>query len=545
MFKAIKTPKVFFILVLLFACSKDKKEENKKIVFDEKPSYGDAIVVASIGDASYLNPILASDSASGDINGLVYNGLVKYDKDINLVGDLAKSWEISQDGLVITFFLHEDVRWHDGIPFTAKDVKFTYEKLIDPKVKTPYSSDFEKVLKVEVLDKYTLRISYKEPFSPGLASWGMGIVPRHIFNKGDFNTNPANQHPVGTGPYIFKEWRRDEKIILEANPDYFEGRPYIDRYIYRIIPDQAVEFLELKAGNVDMMGLTPHQYKKEINFPKFRQQFNSFRYPSFGYTYLGYNLLNPLFKDKRIRQAIAYAINKEEIIEGIVLGLGRPATGPFPPTSWAHNPSVKQYPYDPDKAQKILTNIGWKDTDNDGILDKKGKKFEFTIMTNQGNKMRALCAEIIQANLKKIGIKVNIHIIEWSAFIHQYIDKKKFEVVILGWGLSRDPDCFSIWHSSQIDEGKYNFISYENKEVDNLLIKGRRVFDQKMRKQIYYRIHTILAEEQPYTFLYVGDALPVVNKRFHGIKVAPLGIGYNFIKWYVPKKLQVYTQFTK
>ncbi len=192
-----------------------------------------------------------------------------------------------------------------------------------------------------------------------------------------------------------------------------------------------------------------------------------------------------------------------------------------------------------------MTECGWKDTDNDGILDKKGKKFEFTIMTNQGNKMRALCAEIIQADLKKAGIKVNIHIIEWSSFIHQYIDKRKFEAVILGWSLSPDPDCYSIWHSNQIGEGKYNFISYRNKEVDSLLVEGRRIFDQEKRKEIYHRIHSILAEEQPYIFLYVADALPVVSKRFHGIEVAPLGISYNFIKWYVPKKLQKYTQFTK
>ncbi len=538
MLKKIKIFKTVFLLLFLFGCS--KREKKEEIKFEDKPCYGDIIIDVSIGDASYLNPVLATDTSSGTINTLVYNGLVKYDKDLNLIGDLAKSWKISEDKLVITFYLHENVKWHDGIPFTANDVKFTYEQLINPKVKTPYSSKFEEVSGVEVIDEYTLRITYKEPFSPGLSSWGMGIIPRHIFQKGDFNTHPANQNPIGTGPYIFKEWKRDEKIVLEANPEYFEGKPYIDKYVYRIIPDQAVEFLELKSGNIDMMTLTPHQYQSETNSLQFQEQCNRFRYPNFVYTYLGYNLLNPLFKDKRIRQAIAYAINKEEIIQGVLLGLGKPATGPFPPLSWAYNPAVKQYPYDIDKAKEILNEIGWKDTNNDGILDKNGKKFEFTITTNQGNKMRALCAEIIQANLSKIGIKINIHIIEWSSFIHQYIDKKKFEAIILGWSLSFDPDCYNIWHSSQMKEDKYNFISYKNEEVDKLLVKGRRVFDQEKRKEIYYRIHTILAEEQPYTFLYVGDALPVIHNRFYGVKVSSSGIGYNFIKWYVPKSLQKY-----
>ncbi len=539
MLKKINIFKAVFLLLFLFGCT--KREKKEEIKFEAQPCYGDIIIDVSIGDASYLNPVLATDTSSGTINNLVYNGLVKYDKDLNLIGDLAKSWKISEDKLVITFYLHENVKWHDGIPFTANDVKFTYEQLINPKVKTPYSSKFEEVSVVEVIDEYTLRITYKEPFSPGLSSWGMGIIPRHIFQKGDFNTHPANQRPIGTGPYIFKEWKRDEKIVLEANPEYFEGKPYIDKYVYRVIPDQAVEFLELKSGNVDMMSLTPHQYQNETNSLQFQEQFNRFRYPNFVYTYLGYNLLNPLFKDKRIRQAIAYAINKEEIIQGVLLGLGKPATGPFPPLSWAYNPAVKQYPYDIDKAKEILNEIGWKDTNNDGILDKNGKKFEFTITTNQGNKMRALCAEIIQANLSKIGIKINIHIIEWSSFIHQYIDKKKFEAIILGWSLSLDPDCYNIWHSSQMKEDKYNFISYKNEEIDKLLVAGRRVFDQEKRKEIYYRIHALLAEEQPYTFLYVGDALQVVHNRFYGVKAAPSGIGYNFIKWYVPKSLQKYT----
>jgi len=507
-----------------------------------QPAYGDTIIEASIGDASYLNPILASDSASGDINGYVYNGLVKYDKNLNMVGDLAESWDISEDGLVITFHLRKNVKWHDGEPFTSDDVKFTYEKLVDPNTKTPYASDYLMIDRFEIVDPYTVKIIYKEPFSPGLESWGMGIIPKHIFEKGDFNSHPANRHPIGTGPYKFVEWKTDERILLEANDDYFEGRPYINHIIYRIVPDQAVQFLELRKGTIDTMGLTPDQFQKEAISKDFLDNFNKFRYPSFGYTYLGYNLKNPLFKDKRVRRAITFAINRQEIIDGVLLGLGQISTGPFPPTSWAYNKGIPVYEHNPEKAKKLLYNCGWQDRDGDGILDKDGRPFSFTLMTNQGNKMRQLCATIIQFNLRDVGVQVKIRILEWAAFIHQYIDKKNFDAVILGWSLSRDPDQYAIWHSSQVKEGQYNFISYSNSEVDRLLVEGRRTFEMERRREIYHKIHAILAEEQPYTFLYVADALPVVHKRFHGIEVAPAGIGYNFIKWYVPEDQQKYTR---
>ncbi|PKM92975.1 MAG: peptide-binding protein [Elusimicrobia bacterium HGW-Elusimicrobia-4] len=528
--------KNLLFLFLVFCFVGCQKTETVKQTSGNN-NFGDYYVESSIGDASYLNPILASDSASADINNLVFNGLVKYDKNINIVGDLAESWNVSADGKTIIFNLRKNVFWHDGKPFTAEDVEFTYQKLIDPKVKTPYSSDFELVKKFEIINPYKIKITYKEPFSPGLISWGMGIIPKHIFENGEFNTHPANRKPIGTGPYKFVEWKTDEKIVLEANPDYFEGTPHIAKYIYRIIPDQAVQFLELRNETIDSMGLTPDQFNA---YPSFFTNYNKFRYPSFGYAYLGYNLLNPLFNEKEIRQAIAHSINKKEIINGILLGYGVPATGPYPPTSWAYNPDVSDYEYEPEKAKKIFRKYGWIDSDKDGWLDKNGKKFEFTIITNQGNKSRAVAAELIQSHLKKVGMKVNIRILEWSTFIHQYIDKKNFDAVILGWSLSHDPDQYPLWHSSQQKEGQYNFVSYKNKEVDKLLEEGRRIFPEKQRQKIYRKIHKILAEDQPYTFLYVADALPVIHKRFIGPEVAPLGIGWNFREWYVPKENQKY-----
>jgi peptide/nickel transport system substrate-binding protein len=491
-------------------------------------------VISSIGDARRLNPIIANDSASGTINDMVFNGLVKYDKNIRLIGDLAERWDVSPDGKTITFHIRKGVKWHDGVEFTADDALFTFQKVTDPKVVTPYGSSYMDVQKAEAVDRYTFRVIYTEPFSPALESWAMGMIPKHLLDGKDVNTAPFNRNPVGTGPYKFKEWTGGQKIVLEANDRYFEGRPNIDQFIYRIIPDPATMFQELLSGGVDMMGLNALQYLRKSETRRIRENYRKFRYPANAFTYLGYNLTSPFFSDMKVRRALAYAIDRQSIIDGVLLGIGRPCTGPFSYVSWAYNPEVRPYPHEPDRAAGLLAEAGWKDSDNDGVLDKGGRPFRFTIMTNQGNNERIRSAEIIQQNLKKVGIDVKIRVMEWQAFLEQ-IDKRSFDAIILGWSMGRDPDIYDIWHSSKTKKGEYNFIGYSNPEVDRLLVEGRRTFDMEKRKKIYYRIHEILAEEQPYAFLYVPDATPVVHKRFKGIEEAPLGIMYNFIDWHVPE----------
>ncbi|OGX26341.1 MAG: peptide-binding protein [Omnitrophica WOR_2 bacterium RIFCSPHIGHO2_02_FULL_45_21] len=502
--------------------------------------YGDALVSGSIADARTLVPILASDSSSSDVCGMLFNGLIKYDKEINLIGDLAQSWEIQHDGLSIIFHLREGISWHDGKPFTAKDVEFTYQKLIDPLVRTPYSGDFQKIKSLEVINDYTVKITYKEPFSPALASWAMPIMPKHLLEKENLNSTAFSRHPVGSGPYRFKAWKAQEKIELTANKEYFEKAPYISRSIYRVIPDEATLFLELQAQGVDSSGLTPLQYRKlsETNF--FKQNYRKFRLESFSYTYLGFNLNNPLFKDKRIRQALNYAIDKNEIISGVLLGLGRITTGPFVPESWAYNHNIRPLEFSPQKAKELLAECGWLDHDKDGWLDKEGMGFEFTIITNQGNLERQRVGEIIQARLAALGIKVKLKVVEWSVFLSEFIDKRHFEAVLLGWALGREPDNYDIWHSSKMKEGEFNFIGYSNPEVDRLLDEARKTFEQNKRKEAYHRIQEIIYEEQPCVFLYVPDALPIISSRFEGIQPAPIGIGYNFIQWWVPKSKQKY-----
>ncbi len=527
---------VLLIAMLFVAASQQSVTSSEK---PEQATYGDALIAGSIGEPSILIPMLAGDSASHEVAGLVFNGLVKYDTDLSVIGDLADSWDISPDGLVITFHLKKGVKWTDGVEFTAEDIMFGYKTIIDEKTPTPYKEDYLQVKKAEMPDRYTFRVIYEKPFAPALTTWGSLIVlPKHLLEGKDITKTEFTRNPIGLGPYKLLRWSPGQEVVLESNKDYFEGRPYISRYVYKIIPDPATMFLELHAGSIDMMGLTPIQYTKQTSTDFYKENFQKFRYPVFSYTYMGFNLKHPWFKDKRVRQAIAHAIDKSEIVDVVLFGLGSPATGPYVPNTWPYNPHVRKYEYSLDKARNLLKDAGWVDRDGDGILEKDGKPFEFSILTNQGNSLRMNTATIIQWRLAKIGIKVNIRAIEWSTFINEFVDKRRFEAVILGWSIGIDPDQYDIWYSGKTREKEFNFVSFNNKEVDDLLEQGRRTFDIEKRKKYYYRIQEILAEEVPYIFLYVPDATPIVHSRFKGIKPTTIGISYNLHKWYVPERLQ-------
>ncbi|HEY5974301.1 MAG TPA: peptide-binding protein [Geobacteraceae bacterium] len=532
---------LWLILVLVgqFACSATNPTDQPPPRRPAgTPAYGDSLVEGTIGEPSTLVPLLASDASSHAVAGQVYNGLLKYDKNLQLTGDLADSWDVAPDGLTITFHLRRGVRWHDGQPFTTRDVLYTYRVTIDPKTPTAYAEDFKQVQSVTAPDPYTVRVTYAKPFAPALASWGVAILPAHLLEGKEITKSELARHPVGTGPYRFKEWVAGQKVVLESNHDYFEGRPYIDRLIYRVIPDTSTMYMELKAGGLDLMNLTPVQYSRQTSNLEFLERFAKYRYPAAAYTYLGYNLRNPLFTDQRVRQAITSAINKDELIHGVLFGMGQLAHGPFKPGTWAHNPNIKAFPYDPARAAALLAEAGWRERNGDGILVKNGKPFQFTILTNQGNDARLKTAQIIQFRLKKVGIDVKIRVIEWASLLTNFIDKGNFDALIMGWTITPDPDLFDVWHSSKTGPKELNFIGYKNAEVDRLIEDGRHTFDQEKRRRCYWRIQEIFAQEQPYTFLYVPDALPVVSARFRGIEPAPAGIGHNQIKWYVPKEEQ-------
>ena len=499
---------------------------------------GDTLVEAALGEASNLIPALASDTASFAVIDRVYDGLVKMDKDLNLVPALAEAWDFSDDQRILTFKLRQDVRWHDGEPFTARDALFTYELMVDPGTPTAYANSFQQIEKAEAVDDHTFRVTYRRPLAKALSSWSFSIMPAHLLEGQDLTTSPLARRPIGTGPYKFDKWEAGQRVTLAANDDYFAGRPHIDRLVVKIIPDLNAQMLELMAGNIDTMNLTPDQYEEKSGAAAFTAAYNTFRYPAFSYGYLGFNLKRPLFQDQRVRQALAYAIDKEEIVEGVLLGLGRVANGPFKPDMWANNQKVAPYPYDPAKARALLAEAGW--TEEGGLLVKGGRPLSFTILTNQGNKTREQVGTIIQARLKEIGIEVKLQVIEWAAFLKEYLDRGNFDAIIMGWTIPNDPDMFDIWHSSKNRPGELNFIGYKNEEVDRLVDEARFILDQAGRKKAYDRVQEILRDEAPYVFLYVPDALPAVARRFIGPEVGPGGLGHNFNQWFVPLADQKY-----
>jgi len=497
----------------------------------------DAYVSSGTGDARVLIPLFADDATSGSICELVYNGLTRVDKDLETAPDLAERWEVRDGGLTITFYLRKDVFWHDGEPFTSRDVEFTYRTILDPASGCPYISSYQDIEDIEVRGPYEITFKYSRPYAPALLKFGMGIIPAHIFSGiDDIRGSSYARAPVGTGPYTFSRWEEGRYIILDAYQDYYEHEPYIKRYVYRVIPDQAVQFLELVSEEVDSMDLDPYQYLYRSETEEFRRRINKYRYLAHSYTYIGYNLKDPLFKDRRVRKALSCAINRNEIIEAVLLGLGEPCTGPFLKGTAHYDESVEGYDHDPERARKLLERAGWIDKDGDGVLEKNGRAFVFRIATNQGNKVREDVATVVQSQWARVGVKAEIQVVAWSAFLDQFVGKKNFQAVLLGWTIPVDPDIYSVWHSDSMREGGLNFISYSDKRVDGLIEAGRAEFDPEKRSAIYRKIHGHLSEDAPYTFLFFPYATPAVQKRFRGIEPAPAGIGYNFIDWYVPEK---------
>lgn len=550
----------FFCLLLLLAAllalpgcgSEDQPEEDPKAPAADKagplpdeqnlePQYGGRIIMGSIGEPSNLIPPLATDGASHEIADLLYVAPLKYDKDLNITTEAAESYEVLEDGRLLRFTLKKGILWDDGTELTTDDVIFTYELMVDPETPTAYAEDYKQIQEIKALDDYTFEVRYEKPFARSLITWMHAILPRHALEGENLLETPLSRMPLSAGPYRLKDWVAGQRLVLEARDDYFEGRPYLDQVVYRIIPDLATMFLELKAGNLDIMNLTPQQYLYQTKGPTW-DDFRKFKFLSFGYTYLGYNLRKPMFQDVRVRQALAYAIDKEEIVKGVLLGLGVATIGPYKPGTWVYNEDIEPYGYHPEKATALLAEAGWTDSDGDGVLDKDGQPFAFTILTNQGNDLRIKTATIIQNRLGKLGIQVEIRTVEWAAFLKEFINKGRFDAMILAWNILQDPDIYDVWHSSKAALGGLNHVGYIEPEVDRLLEAGRSTMDRDKRKEIYDKLQVLLHRDQPYCFLFVPYSLPIVHGRFHGIEAAPSGIMHNFNRWWVPTSMQRYSE---
>jgi len=425
---------------------------------------------------------------------------------------------------VLVFHLRPNVRFHDGHVFDAHDVEFTYKAIMNPKNLSPRIADYEPVRSVKVIDPLTVRMVYKRLYSPALGTWGMGILPEHMLNKQtlrkeairlgkdpdtfSLRQSSFNRHPMGCGPFVFREWKSDQFIILDRFEDYWEGPPSYERYMFRIVPDLLTQEMEFYAGTLDSYDVQPHQVKRLKTDPRFQ----SFSGTSFGYSYIGYNMRRKPFDDPRVRTALSMAINVDKIIEYVLYGQGERITGPFVKQTDYYDHKIKPIPYDPGGALKLLEEAGWI-RNGDGWLEKDGKRLDFTLITNSGNDTRKAILAIAQDAWKQIGIDVRTDILEWSVFIQERVNKLDFDVLILGWRMGIEPDLYQIWHSSQTHLHQLNFVDFKNKEADDLIIKIRQEYDHKRQVEYCHRLHEIIAQEQPYTFLYVGKWTAVLDKR--------------------------------
>jgi peptide/nickel transport system substrate-binding protein len=502
---------------------------------------GGTLIDAMIGEPSGLIYMVAGESAAGAISSNIFNKLLKYDKNLDLEGELVESWQVSSDQKTISFKLKPNLKWSDGKPLTSADVFWTWQAVTDEKTRSPYASDFQLVRKAETPDALTFSVTYDQAYAPALDSWaGLQILPKHLLQGQDLHTTAFARKPVGSNYYKLDSWTNGENIKLSRNPSSVLGQAKIDNLVTRIIPDSSAQFLELMADNIDSMGLDPIKYARIIPArPELKQKLALYKELGNSYTYMGFNLKRKPYDDVRVRKAINYAIDKQEIIDGVYLGLGIDIASPYKPgTRWS-NPDLKPYPYDPQKAKALLQEAGFTDSDGDGVLERDGKPFSFEILTNQ-NKEREKSAVLIQRRLKNVGIQANIRAIEWASFISRFIKTGDFDVVILGWGLGLDPDQFNIWHSSQQAPGQFNFIGYNNPTIDKLLEQGRTELNPDKRQKIYHEFARVLLEDSPIVYLSAGYGLSAIHKRVKGIDnpAPPAGVGWNTYDWYIPEPLR-------
>ncbi len=529
----------FFCAMLAILAGQASAQADSAKIAEDALAPGDRIIFGTIGEASNLISYLSTDSASHEIASLIFVAPLRYNKDLEPEPWAAETWSIEDNGKRMRFTLRKGILWEDGQELTAEDVAFTYRVVTDPATASPYAEDFLRVKEFKVLDRYSFEVTYEHFFTRAVASWMNPILPRHILEGQNIRNTPFSRRPIGAGPYRLKAWESGSRISLEASPAYFEGAPNIKEVVYRIIPDDATMFMETRAGRLDVMNLSPLQYLRQSSGPFWEREFRKYQYLASVYIFLGFNLEHPFFSDLKVRKAISQAINRQDLVQGVLLGLGVAAFGPFKPGSWAYHPTLKPVSQDFAAAKKLLKEAGFTPGKN-GILERQGKPLSFTILTNQGNEQRILTATVIQSQLAKIGVDARIRTVEWAAFIREFVNKGRFDAVILGWTIPQDPDIFQIWHSSQAHDGGLNFIHYRNPALDRLLEEARATPNQQARVAMYAKIQEILAEDQPYCFLFVPYALPIVQSRFQGISPALAGIMYNFDKWWVPRAQQRY-----
>ena len=469
---------------------------------------------------SRINPILSTDSASSTISDSIFSGLFKYDKSGKVICDMAKSYElISPTRLKIK--LKENILWHDGAKFTADDVIFTFNTINNPNIFTPLTSDFEKVKEIKKINNFELEVIYKEPYFKALHIWMIGILPYHILkNEKDLMSSKFNKNPIGTGMYKLSKFIPSQDIILTKNEHYYDGVPKIDTIKYKFIPDEGTSFAMLNSKKIDVDGLTPLQIDRQLK-PNFYKNFDVYEKQSFAYTYLGFNLKDKKWQNKKLREAINLAIDKQEMVDILFFSHGKVCTGPFLPNTFAFNDSIKASSLDIEKSKRLLKELGF---------DAKNH-FTFTVFTNANNPTRLNAALIMQHQLKKVNIDMKIKVLEWQAFLNTIVLPKKFDAILLGWGLALMPDARSIWHSKSDTKGGFNLVGYSNNKVDNSIELAEKTTDISTLSKIYQGIFYEIANDLPYIFLYIPNDITAISKDIKNVSNSIIGISHNQKEW--------------
>jgi peptide/nickel transport system substrate-binding protein/microcin C transport system substrate-binding protein len=482
---------------------------------------------------STLHPLNATDLYANHVLERIYETLAETDAETLAFNPLlAERWEVSADHRVYTFHLNPKARWQDGQPVTAEDVKFSFDVLFNEKLKTrakwaAYYGNFERA---EALDARTVRFTARADHYKNFINLALNlrIVPKARFGA-DPNETPLAKQPLGSGPYRLDTWNRGASIVLQRNPDYWgadlpqnRGRYNPGRVLTRFVKEDKVALEELKKGDLDILTLSPEQWVRETGGAEFGPEAGAAtrivklemrnRAPR-GYSYVGYNLGSPLFGDKRVRRAMGLLYDRDTYIDKFFHGLQVKAVGPFDVTSPYTSPNVKPLGFSVAEALRLLREAGWKDSDGDGLLDKDGRAFRFTVMT-ANPEISVKILTLAKESMRQAGVEMNIKVVDWTTFL-TLIDEYKYDAVMLGWTRESFPDVAPLWHSRYAVAGGLNLVRYQNPEVDRLIDAAEKSIPERERIRLFRRIHELLFEDQPYTFMLEPDrSLVAYQRRF-------------------------------
>jgi len=502
------------------------------------PEKGGTYVEGVVGLPQWVNPILAQyNPVDRDLCALIFEGLTRVNEQGELEPYLAAAWEVSEDGKVYTFQLRQDVRWHDGVPFTTDDVVFTIQAIQDPDYQgVPYLAELWRSVQVEKIDDYTVRFTLEEPFIPFLDYTTIGLLPAHLLADvpaRQLPKHPFSTRPVGTGPFMLEELTT-EHALLRVNPRHWGPRPYLEKIEFRFYPSEEALFAAYERGEVKGISyVRPQDIPRLRGYPDLRLY--SARIS--GYTLIYLNLDNPevpFFQDKRVRQALLYALDRQRLIDRVLNGQGLIAHSPIMPDSWAYDPEIPIYPYDPQQAQKLLDEAGWRDlqrlwamtgegqAEATGVREKEDVKLSFTLLTRNDPLDIALAQEIAR-QWARVGVQATPQAVTFSTLTSEYLRPRRFQAVLSRWQeLPPDPDPYPRWHSTQIGGEGQNFAGFVNRDADEAIEQARSITDRARRAALYRQFQRVFAEEVPSLLLYYPVYTYAVDKEVKEVQIAPL-----------------------